>query len=56
MIEKVRSDRETDEDHDKDSDEEGLQLPRAKLDRGGERGRQGIGVGWCTVFIRDGAE
>ena len=58
---------ETDEEHDEDSVEEWFQLAMIKYDRNGEggrekydsdveRARETLGVGNCSINIRDGSE
>ena len=42
MVEWVGQNRETDEKYDKEYVEEGFQLPRVKLDRDGEGGREDL--------------
>ena len=51
MIEQVRGDGETYDDLDRNCFEKSLQLPRKKLDRGGERGNIAVGVGCCIIVI-----
>ena len=62
-----RKNRENDEEHDEDCVEEWFQLARVKYDRDGEggrekhdrdveRARETLGVGNCSIIIRDGSE
>ena len=62
-----RQNSETDEEHDEDSVEEWFQLAMIKYDRNGEggrekydsdveRARETLGVGNCSINIRDGSE
>ena len=62
-----RQNSETDKEHDEDCVEEWFQLARIKYDRDGEggrekydsdveRARETLGVGNCSINIRDGSE
>ena len=52
----VGQNRETDEEHDENCVEEGFLLARVKYHRDGEGGREGLGVGNCSINIWDGSE
>ena len=47
----VGQNRETDEEHDENCVEEGFLLARVKYHRDGEGGREGLGVGNCSINI-----
>ena len=51
MVEWVGCKRECNEEYGKDSNEEGVQLVRTKLGKGGERGRLAIGLGRSITEI-----
>ena len=46
----------TDEEHDEDCVEEEFCLDSVKFDRGGERGREALGTGNCSIKLWDGSE
>ena len=56
MVEWVRQNRETNEEHDEDCVEEEFQLARLKYVRDSEGGREALGVGNCSISIWDGSE
>ena len=50
-LNEVGKNRETDEEHDEDCVDEGLQLARVKFDRDGKGGRQALVIGYCSSNI-----
>ena len=56
MVEWVGWKIESNEEYGKDFNEEGFQLVRAKLGKGGERDRLTIGLGLWSIIIWGGAE
>ena len=48
--------RENDEEHDEDCVEETFQLDSVKLDRDGEKDREVLGTGFCSINIWDGSK
>ena len=50
LVEWVRKNRETNEEHDEDCVEEGFQLSRVKFGRDGEGGREALGIKNCSVI------
>ena len=56
MVEWVGKNRESNEEHDEDCVEEGLQLARVKNDRDGEGSREALSTGNCKINIGDISE
>ena len=52
----VGQNRQTDEEHDVGSVEEGFQLARMKFDRVGEGAREVLGMGYCGINVLEGSE
>ena len=52
----VGKNRETNEEHDKDCIEEGLQLARGMFDRDGKGGRKALGMEYYSINILDGSK
>ena len=52
----VGQNRQSDEEHDKGSVEEGFQLSRMKFDRVGEGDREVLGMGYCGINVLEGSE
>ena len=52
----VGQNRQTDEEHDVGSVEEGFQLARMKFDRVGEGDREVLGMGYCGINVLEGSE
>ena len=50
LVEWVRKNRETNEEHDEDCVEEGFQLSRVKFGRDGEGGREALGIKNCSII------
>ena len=47
----LEQNKETDEEHNEDCVEEEFQLARVKFGRDGERGREALGMGNCSINI-----
>ena len=52
----IGQNRETDEENDEDCVKKGFQLARVKFDRDGERDREALGIGSCSINILVGSE
>ena len=52
----VGQNRKTDDDHYQDCIEEGFQLTRVQFDRDGERDREALGMGYCSINSWDGSD
>ena len=50
LVEWVRKNMETNEEHDEDCVEEGFQLSRVKFSRDGEGGREALGIKNCSII------
>ena len=50
LVEWVRKNMETNEEHDEDCVEEGFQLSRVKFGRDGEGGREALGTKNCSII------
>ena len=50
LVEWVRKNMETNEEHDEDCVEEGFQLSRVKFGRDGEGGREALGIKNCSII------
>ena len=50
-LNEVGKNRETDDEHNEDCVDEGLQLARVKFDRDGKGGRQALVIGYCSSNI-----
>ena len=50
LVEWVRKNRETNEEHDEGCVEEGFQLSRVKFGRDGEGGREALGIKNCSII------